>query len=146
MALPPSSLPPAPHSLLLITVSDPVLSLGGLLFGTTLRSAFAALDGLRSPGARVAPTPVPMVPVLSDRDRAEPLSAPLLGLPIPSGLPPPLRPIWTPSVLLPICTLVIPLRVIRTPTGHGSNRKSLCVTSPTNTFSPAGHWHCPPKC
>ena len=72
-----------------------------------------------APSASRAPTPVPTVPIPSDRDRAESLGLPLLGLSNPSELPPrPLRPIWTPSALLPNYTLVIPLRVIRTPSGR----------------------------
>ena len=92
-----------------------------------------------------APTPVPTVPIPSDRDRAEPLGVPLLGLSTPSDSPTALWPIWTPSVLLPNYTMVIPLRVIRTPTGRESNVQSLRAAPPYDTFFSAGHWPCPPK-
>ena len=78
-----------------------------------------------APSTSRAPTPVPTVPIPSDRNRAEPLGLPLLGLSTPSESPPPLRPIGTPSTLLPNYTFVVPLGVIRTPTGRESNVQSL---------------------
>ena len=46
------------------------------------------------------PTLVPTVPISPDRDLSEPLRSPLLGFPTPSGIPRPLRTVWTPSALL----------------------------------------------
>ena len=89
-----------------------------------------------------APTPVPTVPIRSDRDRAEPLGAPILGFRIRY---PPLRPIWKPSALLPNYTLAISLRVICTPTGRESNAQSLPPMPPSKTFFSARHWPCPPR-
>ena len=98
-----------------------------------------------APSASRSPTPVPTVPIPSDRDRAEPLGLPLLGFSIPVESPSAPTAVWTPSALLPNYTLVIPLRVFRTPTGRESNLQSLRATPPYNTFFSAGHWPCPPK-
>ena len=94
------------------------------------------------PSAPRAPTPVPTVPISSDRDRAEPLSLPLLGLSTPSE--PPADPTADLDVL-PNYILAIPLRVILAPTGRESNVQSLRATAPYNTFFSAGHWPCPPR-
>ena len=116
-----------------------------------------------APSASRAPTPVPTVPIPSDRDRAESLGLPLLGLSNPSELPPrPLRPIWTPSALLPNYTFVVPLRVIRPPTGKREQRaeptrfaaiqyiahrslSAFCLTpAPPLLGDPRARWQRPP--
>ena len=66
-------MPAAPRSLLLIMGSNPAGSLGRLPLRSTLRRAFLALDCRLavSPGPPRAPTPVPTVLTLSDRDRRD---------------------------------------------------------------------------
>ena len=96
MALSPSSLghaevqplPPAPRSLLLTLIVDPVESLGRLLLGPTLRarSAPSTVFG-RRPDPISGPSACPDGTIPSDRDRAYPLSAPFLELSTPSGRP-----------------------------------------------------------
>ena len=80
-------MPAAPRSLVLIMGSNPAGSLCGLPLRSTPRRAFLAFDRRLAvyPGPPRAPTPVPTVLTRSDRDRAEPLSAPFSGLSTPSG-------------------------------------------------------------
>ena len=99
-----------------------------------------------APSASQAPTPVPTVPIPSDRDRAEPLGAPLLGPSTPSESPStPTADLDTLGAAAEINFLVIPLRVIRTPTGIESSVQSLRATPPYHTFFSASRWPCPPK-
>lgn len=55
-----------------------------------------------------------------------------------------MRPAWTPSMLLPKHTLVIPLCAVRTSTGNGSNGQSLCAWPPSDTLLLAGRRPCLP--
>ena len=77
-----------PRSLPLIMVSDPAGFPGRLLLGSTPpRVPRPWLPLAAAPSAPRAPTRVPTVPTPSDRDRAEPLGVPLLGLSTPSESP-----------------------------------------------------------
>ena len=109
------------------------------------RPPFAVAADPRRP-----PTSVPTVPMPSDRDRDElwePLFCPSRScLAPPPALPSPLllRSTWAPSTPLLSCILAILLRVIHTPTGNESHRRSPSTMPPSDKFSSAGRWPCPP--
>ena len=119
-------------------VSGPAGFSGRLLFGSALRRAFRALGCLwllprQDVGSQRLSRRYPSRLTATERrlwvpriQRSRPLRS----------LPPPLRPIWTPSALLPNYTLAI---------GRENNAQSLRATSPSNTSFSAGHWPCPPK-
>ena len=137
---------PAPRSLPLTMVSDPAGFRGRLPIGSTLHRAFRALGCLwLRPRANLEPQcwSRRCPPRLTATERNLWVSR-FQGSRSLRSPPPPLRPIWTPSALLPNYTLVIRLRVIRTPTGRESNLRSLRATPPYNAFFSAGHWPCPP--
>ena len=77
----------------------------------------------------LAASPVPTVPIPSDRDRAEPVRTHLVRLtPPPGDTPTAPAKLDAPPMLL-ICSALIPGRVICVPIGSESNRPAVCHAS-----------------
>ena len=131
-------LPPAPRSLLLFMASDPAGPLGRLLLGSILRRTFyPQLPSGVAPGPSRMPTPLSTLPIPSNRDRAEPLSAPCSGPRPLRGFPPPLRPIFArPRRCCHVTLWRFCARYLRAGAGSGSNTESLRFTPPLHSSRP----------